>query len=813
MPDLDKVESLFHQALELPPDVDRRAWLESHCQGDARLFQETWTLLDARTRMSNTSGNTDNGTNTAPALPQERPIPTSQFGPYRAVKLLGHGGMSAVYLGERADGQFQHTVALKVMAGYLAGPEFLRRFETERQILASLNHNHITRLLDGGLSSAGEPFLITEYVDGQPVDRYCDDAKLDVKARLRIFLQVCDAVTYAHRNLIVHRDLKPANILVNQEGAVKLLDFGTASLLDVNPEVPVTRIRMLTPRYASPEQLRGERVNIATDIFSLGVILYELLTGVWPFGDPNSILRELDRSTRDVTATPPSTAVTEKSAEGRSVSRENLSRALDGDLSAVVLKAIEYDPSRRYDSVRALAADLESFLDERPVAARPQTPAYRVRKFVRRRWLPVSAAAVFVLGLAAAAIVAVHQAQVARAEALKAEKVNQFLNEMLLSSTYDSFDPQKFTVAQMLESAEARLEKSWTGDPKTEAMLRYSLGSSYSAVRRFDRARPELEKALAMFRALRFEKETAWALYRLAELAGVEGRADEEVRGYEQTLEQLRRQGKNAQPTVVFGAKAGLATTLSLMLNRRLPEARQLFDEAIALGNRDPSIRRVDLAAAVAHRAVISYNEGKLDEAEAMYRQALAIGRQEDPNGLWQVFTLFGLAATIGRKDPAGAAELLHQRYELFVSHLGTDHVGTAVARILWGRYRADAGDLGDSAAQVLGAMEIVHKRLGPFAMDRWIALDSSAHVLNQAGRYAEAESLAREMLPIVEANHLPDNDGRRPESLLELGKALRGEKRNREADEVLNRTATLYDACGMAGMAKRVRALMTDAK
>src|SRR5580704_7364470 len=194
MPDLGKVESLFHEALELPPDVDRRAWLESRCQGDTRLFQETWGLLDARVRMSNTSGKTGNGISVACALPRELPIPTAQFGPYRAVKLLGHGGMSAVYLAERSDGQFQRTVALKVMAGYLAGPEFLRRFETERQILASLNHNHITRLLDGGLSSAGEPFLITEYVDGQPVDRYCDERKLDVKARLRMFLQVCDAV-------------------------------------------------------------------------------------------------------------------------------------------------------------------------------------------------------------------------------------------------------------------------------------------------------------------------------------------------------------------------------------------------------------------------------------------------------------------------------------------------------------------------------------------------------------------------------------------------------------------------------------------
>jgi serine/threonine protein kinase/Tfp pilus assembly protein PilF len=812
MPDVDKVESLFHQARELPSEVDRRAWLVSRCEGDPLLFQEIWTLLDARARMSRTVG--PDGTSPVPGKPLERPIPTAQFGAYRAVSLLGHGGMSAVYLAERADGQFHQTVALKVMAAYLAGPEFLRRFETERQILASLNHHHITRLLDGGISSAGEPFLITEYVDGQPVDRHCDQRKLDVKARIRIFLQVCDAVTYAHRNLIVHRDLKPANILVSEDGDVKLLDFGTASLtVAPHNNQTVTRMRMLTPRYASPEQLRGERVNIAADIFSLGVILYELLTGAWPFGDPNSVLRELDRSARDITATPPATAVTEQSAESRSVSREHLSRTLNGDLSAVVLKAIEFDPSRRYDSARALAADLESFLDERPVAARPQTAAYRVGKFLRRRWLPVSAAAVFILGLAGAAIVAVHQAQVARAEALKADKVNEFLNEMLLSSTYYSFDPQKFTVAQMLEAAEARLEKNWSGAPSTEAALRYSLGSSYSSLKRFDRAKPQLEKALAMFQALRNEQGVAMTLYRLAELAAREGRANEAARGYEQALEHWIHLGKDAAPIRVFAAKVDLAATLSMMLNRRLPEARALLDEAIELGNRDSSIPKGNLANAIAHRAIMLQNEGKLKQAEAMYRQALAIGRQEDPNGFWQATTLLGLATVIAPRDPAGAAEISRQRYELIASHRGLDSADTAVAKILWARQRGDAGELGEAATQVLEAMAIVRKYFVASSMDRWFALSSSAHVLNQAKRYPEAESLAREMLPILEANHLPGNDGRRAESLFELGKALHGEKKDREAREVLKQSAAIYDACGLRVMAKWAREVLSEIK
>jgi len=373
VPPLFQIESLFHQALAIPPE-DRVRWLEERCGADRDLFGEVSSLLDAHAEMTSTAPLTE--TRGGEASSEMRPVPSGLFGAWRAVRLIGHGGMSSVYFAERADGQFNQTVALKVMAPYLTGPEFLRRFETERQLLASLSHHHITRLLDGGISASGDPFLVTEYVDGQSIDRYCDEQKLGVDARLRIFLQVLDAVDYAHRNLIVHRDLKPANILVNAEGAVKLLDFGTASLA-TRTDATVTRLRMLTPRYASPEQLRGERVNTATDVFSLAVVLYELLTGAWPFGDPNSILRELDRSSGHAVARSPSTAITEAAAKTRSISREQLRRALRGDLSAIVLKALESEPARRYETVRALAADVESSLDGRPVAARPQTAWYR----------------------------------------------------------------------------------------------------------------------------------------------------------------------------------------------------------------------------------------------------------------------------------------------------------------------------------------------------------------------------------------------------------------------------------------------------
>jgi serine/threonine protein kinase len=797
--DFDKSEALFHEALELPPEVDRVQWLASRCRDDTRLFREISTLLDARAEM-----NKGGETAAAPSALAEPQIPAAQFGAYRAVSLIGRGGMSAVYLAERVDGQFEQTVALKVMASYLADQEFLKKFETERRLLAALHHNHITRLLDGGVSSAGDPYLVTEYVDGQPIDRYCDQRKLNVRARLRIFLQVCDAVDFAHRNLIVHRDLKPANILVNTEGVAKLLDFGTASLLAAKADVTVTRLRMLTPRYASPEQLRGERVTTATDVFSLGVILYELLSGAWPFGNPDSILSELSRVATDAAASGPATVISEESAGHRSMPRKQLQRMLKGDLSAIVLKALENDPARRYGSARAFAADVENFLAGRPVMARPQTVWYRGVKFMRRRWLPVSAVAVFVLGLASAAIISVHQARIARAEASKAERVNEFLNGMLASPAELSFDPQKFTVERMVEAAEERIEKGWKGDALTEATLRRSLGNSYAAMARFDRARPQLEKAYTIFQALGDEKEAMVSLFDLSVIAGLDGRSEDAVKGLEQVLRYSRRRENNLPPRVVFQAKDRLATTLWLVMNRRLPEARTLLDEAVALGNRDLSIPRTDLALAMSHRAGTLGDEGRGGEAEALYRKALAIGRQEDPGGYWQSYPLHFLSMLIARRDPPAAAELAREAYEICERALGPDNFETAAAKLFWIRARSEGRNPGDpqnssDAAPALEAIEIVRKHYPPPSMNLWVALSSSVAILNRAGRFKDAEAEAREMLPILDANHLPENDPRRAQSLLQLGKALHGAKRDREAAEALKKSAAIYDAAGPA--------------
>ena len=538
--DMEQIESLFHRALALPPGATRDQWLIEQCHGTAGMLEEVRELLASHDVVSEAA---------AVSPSRDNPVPAAQFGAYQAVELIGRGGMSSVYRARRADGQFDQTVALKIMAGYLANPEFLRRFETERQLLASLNHDHITRLLDGGVSSAGDPYLITEYVEGQTIDRYCDQHKLGIKARLRIFLQVCEAVDHAHRNLIVHRDLKPGNILVNLEGSVKLLDFGTASLTAAG-DVTLTRARMMTPRYASPEQLRGERVGIASDVFSLGVVLYELLTGAWPFGDPTSVLSELNRAVGPSRAQSPSGAITAESAETRSTSPEQLRRLLAGDLSAILVKALEDDPTRRYQSVRQFTTDLESYLAGRPVLARPLTVRYRAGKFLQRHWLAVGASAIFALGLSASTMVAAYHARVARQEAARAQRIAEFAKNTFLSASATWTSPLRGKSAaiqfnDILDNAVDRLGKELGNDPAAEADLRGTVGLTYSVLG--DPVKGETQLRIAL-RRLQLTSERSSRLAAnlhdwLCDTLSFEGRYGEALSACQQSLALARIYG------------------------------------------------------------------------------------------------------------------------------------------------------------------------------------------------------------------------------------------------------------------------------
>lgn len=355
-----QIEELFHRLLELPAG-DRAAAASGLAGGDADLAGEALRLAAAHERAEVVNRT---------AFPAN-PGLDRRFGAYRTMRLLGSGGMGAVYLAERADGQFEHHVAIKVMGQHVGGAGFERRFQEERQILAGLVHPNIARLLDGNVSESGEPYLVLEYVDGIPLDAWCQRQGADTAARLQLFGKVCSAVEFAHRNLVVHLDLKPSNILVTPDGEPKLLDFGAARLLSAARPKGVT-LPMLTLRYASPEQIQSQPPTTLSDVYSLGVILYELLTGQSPFRNPDSWEANFERAAGDVTIQPPAN--------------------LEGELATVIRKALTREPERRYASVREFADDLQRYLDGHPILARPSTFGYRTRKFLRRHRYSVGAA-------------------------------------------------------------------------------------------------------------------------------------------------------------------------------------------------------------------------------------------------------------------------------------------------------------------------------------------------------------------------------------------------------------------------------------
>jgi tetratricopeptide (TPR) repeat protein/tRNA A-37 threonylcarbamoyl transferase component Bud32 len=426
-----RCEELFHAAVALPGE-QRDAFLQQRCADDPPLRAEVERLLAAHARAGDFIS--------SPAVAAAGPWSDADqswvgrlVGPYRVVRQIGRGGMGAVYLAERADGQYEQRVALKVIKRGMDTEQVLVRFRAERQILASLDHPNIARLLDGGSTDQGVPFFAMEYIEGEPVDAWCTRRELSVEDRLRLFLQVCGAVAYAHQNLVVHRDIKPLNILVTADGVPKLLDFGIAKVLHEGADEAtstVTGMRLLTPEYASPEQIEGRHATTVSDVYALGVVLYELLTGRSPY-------RTRSRTPLDVVEAVRTTDPERPSAVGAT---EKLRRRLRGDLDTILLTALRKEPARRYPSVEQLAGDVRRHLDGLPVRARPDTFRYRAGKFVRRNRVPVAAGALLALALLGGTAATAYQAQQARSAQAVAERRFADVRKLANSLLFDYHD-------------------------------------------------------------------------------------------------------------------------------------------------------------------------------------------------------------------------------------------------------------------------------------------------------------------------------------------------------------------------------------
>jgi serine/threonine protein kinase/tetratricopeptide (TPR) repeat protein len=414
-----RMEDLFDRAADLP-DIEQQAFLEQECGNDTELREAMIRLLSHDRSRGEKIADVIEGVSRIPA-PAESNFTGRRLGPYRVVREIGRGGMGIVFEAVRDDDQFQKRVALKVAARAAFSPELLQRFRHERQVLAQLEHPHIARLLDGGTTEEEIPFFAMEYVEGVPVHQYAVKEGISIPARLRIFLQVCDAVEYAHQNLVIHRDLKPENILV-ADGSVRLLDFGIAKLLDTGDSAKTqSGMTPLTPHYCSPEQVRGQPVTTRTDVYGLGLVLYELLTGERAQEADTSSPRMLDHSICEK-------AVSAPSASAQARGDQALVKSLRGDLDTVVLTAIQKDPARRYPSVAALAEDIRRYLESKPIRARQDSHWYRAGKFVRRQWIPLTASMLLLVTLVAGIVMTTWQAR--RAER-RFQQVRRIANALM----------------------------------------------------------------------------------------------------------------------------------------------------------------------------------------------------------------------------------------------------------------------------------------------------------------------------------------------------------------------------------------------
>jgi Tol biopolymer transport system component/serine/threonine protein kinase len=588
------------------------------------------------------------------------------FGPYRVRREIGSGGMGTVYLAERSDDQFRKDVALKVLPRWSGGSRNrIQRFLEERQILATLDHPGIAHLLDGGVSADGLPWFAMEYVDGEPIDKYCERRQLSIEERLTLFCDVCSAVQYAHRNLVVHRDLKPSNILVTAEGRVVLLDFGIARLLgDGGNGVHVAKTtvdRAFTPLYSSPEQIRGEQASTAADVYALGVLLHTLLTGSNPYKlssfDSYAVAR----------------AVLEQEPERPSVTAARLGlspkavRHLRGDLDAIVLRALSKEPARRYATVEQLGADVRRHLEGLPVLAQPESRVYEARKFIARHRVGVAiASAATLVVLSFAIVMAVQRSQI-RAQAVRiarerdrAEAIGQGV-----ASVFRHVAPgdSGITAREVLDSATARVNEQLARYPEQRARLTFEMARAYHRLQLEDRARDLLEVSLAVRRGMQpaSNRDIAQTLNLLGDVLLAQGN----VTRADSALSAALALRSDATPTNPEVARTLMGLAEVRRRERRYAEAERFAREAIAIDRSRGGNGLADLARSTKTLGSIFAAKGDNRRAVAYFRDALSAMRAIRPDEHPETAaTILDLAAALNDAGERAAADSL-LRYEL----------------------------------------------------------------------------------------------------------------------------------------------------
>lgn len=855
-----EVSRLF-LAMHDVPSTEWGAALEEACD-DPSIRDEVRSMLEAEARPEPLAferlvagGTGDEQRSNRSARSQYRRRDGERVGPYVLRELVGQGGMSDVYRAERVGGDFEQTVAIKVLAVGLRGPEAARRFRGEGRILARLNHPNIARLLDGGATEDGVPYLVMEYVDGLPITEYCDRRMLSLAERIRIFRRVCAAVRFAHANLVVHRDLKPTNVLVTNDGEVRLLDFGIAKLVQDGAHGGATTRageRAMTPEYASPEQINGDVVTTATDVYGLGLILYELLTGRHPFRSPtargpafhNSVLESNPPSLVDAAQTPEDPA-TESPAEwsrrvaiARRADTNSLGRSLTGDLETIVRKALHRSPERRYQSPIDLSDDLGRYLSLLPIRARPDSVSYRTTRFVQRNRVALSVVGILSTAALALGVSTVMQTRAVAAErdraereASKARLVQEFMVGMFASA-----DPiagrDTLRVGQLLEEGAERVTQELSDQPELQGAMLVAIGEAFRGLGRNERSRELISEATRTLERHLGPKdpETLRARRLLAVSLTIDLKYAEAADAYETYLQHAST-ALDSLDLEVLDAQESMSDVLhqlgqiqrsdslfdvwvSRVSNAQFPDTADVGEFYVNQGRRYwvrrdyESAERLITRGIRAERAVhgdfhpavatslnalipVLWDQRRYEEAEATALESIRIFRTHYPQGhrlLGSALIMLGEVRVRSGADE-GVEALYDEALDIYLRLEGPDYPGIGEVHRRFGHLARSRGEPTQAVAHYQKAVDLYR---GVFGADGLMTVEHRQHVavaLMEAGRFEESEEILQRACATLEAQ--------------------RGAE-NQFTQECLWRSVDLYEAWGRSADAEQVRGRTT---
>ena len=753
-----KIKEIVGEALERDPG-ERGAFLDEACAHDGELRAEVESLLAA---YDDADGLSEHPLG-IPSL--DVAVDPETIGPYRLIRELGVGGMGQVWLAEQTEPVRRH-VALKLIKAGVYDGAVIRRFRSERQSLALMDHPAIAKVFDAGATPSGQPYFAMEYVDGLPITNYCDRKKLDIRERLKLFIQVCEGVQHAHQKAIIHRDLKPSNILVVEidgKPRPRIIDFGLAkaSAPPVPGQTLFTQVGAFlgTPGYMSPEQADPSvrDIDTRTDVYSLGVVLYELLTGFLPFDTTQWKKQGLDevlRQLREEDPQRPSTKVSTNRdtstarAEARSTEPAHLVTSLRGDLDWVTMKALEKERERRYGTPLGLAADLERYLENRPVEARPASTGYRFRKYVRRNRLGVAVVSgVVALLIAFAVMQAVELRRITR-ERDRADRITEFITNMFKVSDPSEARGNTITAREILDKSSKEIETGLAQDPALQAQMMSVMGQVYGNLGLYTRAQALLTQAVDIRRRLlgASDPQTLSAMDDLGWTLNREGHYPEAENLQQETLD-LRRRVLGAEHPETLRSMTNLAGTLTLA--GRYPEAEKLQRETLDIQRRVLGPEHPETLRSMSSLANTASRQGHYPDAEKWQRETLDIQRRvlgrEHPDTLRSMNNLANTLAREGRYPEA--EKLQREALDLHRRILGPEHADTLAAMTDLAVSVRRQGRYAEAEKLERDSLTIQLRVLGPEHPSTLMTMNNLSNTLNYEGHYAEAEKLLRTTL------------------------------------------------------------------